>query len=31
MANVTPGLWRLANSQRPFLGSKVAPAHSELV
>lgn len=28
MAKVIPGLWMLANSQLPFLGSKVAPAHS---
>lgn len=31
MANVMPGLWRFANIQFPFLGSKQAPAHSEPV
>jgi RNA polymerase sigma-70 factor, ECF subfamily len=31
MANVTPGVWMLTNSQLPFIGSKVAPAHSELL
>src|SRR4051812_4701625 len=31
MANVTPGLWMLANSQFPFFGSNVAPAHSDPV
>jgi len=31
MANVTPGDWMFANSQLPFLGSNVAPAHSEPV